>query len=138
MSSETEIGAISSVLAYALVSIAKADLTLLVRNEGFLSSIDYLKEVGWSNLRSIYTDDFDDGSGRHVLVYVLLSETAIHKAIAVQVVINSKFPWYSLAQVFPTAGEKESYLRGHHGITFSESPEAVKDSRNATIAWFSP
>lgn len=138
MSADTELGMISGLLGYALVSMAKADVTLLVRNESFLSGIDYLKAAGWSKLETIYNDDFDDGSNRHVLVYKLLSECCIHKSIAVQVVINSKFPWHSLVQVFPSASEKEAYLHDHYGITFSESPEIVKSRQTATVAWFGP
>ena len=136
MSAEAERGAISSALSYALVSMAKADLTLLVRNESFLSSISYFKEVGWTELKSIYSDDFDDGSKRHVLVYNLLAKgNAVHKSIAVQVLINSEYPWYSIAHVFPTASEKESYLRDQYGITFSGVPETVKAGKHATVGW---
>lgn len=139
MSADSELGAISSALSYALVSVAKADLTLLVRNESFLSSISYFKEVGWTELKSIYGDDFDDGSKRHALVYNLLAKgDAVHKSIAVQVLINSEYPWYSITHVFPTASEKESYLHDQYGITFSEIPEVVENSKNATVAWFSP
>lgn len=139
MSVDSEIGAISSALSYALVSLAKADLTLLVRNESFLSSIEYFKEVGWTELEAIYGDEFDDGSKRHVLVYKFLTKrsNAAHKSIAVQVLMNSEYPWYSIAHVFPTAGQKETYLRDQYGITFSEIPEFVKTSKNATVAWFS-
>lgn len=128
-----EAGMINALLGASEITAHASD-SFLIRNFAFIQNIDQLVTEGWSRLRSIDCDPFDDDTERYVLSYRLSSDWRELANIEIEVMISGHFPWHTLSSRFVNAGELEERLVDRFGLQFSSDEKLVEAGPNRVSA----
>ena len=126
---EAEAGVITALLGYSSIHTATG-LSYLIRNSGFLHNVEQLKRERWDKLLWIDCGPLDDGTGRHLLTYLLGSETREIERVELQVLIDGAAHWHSVSHLFAGAEQLEQALVERFCIRLSQEPGIVELAQN--------
>ena len=115
-----ELSMLNKMLGYRCIQRTLAP-ALLVRSDGFFSTMLTLKHEGWSDwvgFEYAKLDEGNDADGGFLLSYTLKSSTREVEWLEVQVLANVNEPWPSLSEVFGTADGMEANVAAITGFKF--------------------